>query len=109
MHLFTLKPPALLHPPVSPDLLNAWVYAIAVEEWTDMAVVIDDRQMAYVECGDKDPNNATTKGWDCLFRPMPHVCTFGSIEVNKSWTFVHLFFRYQVCVKKAGREPSVIP
>ena len=47
-----------------------------------MAVVIDDRQMAYVECGDKDPNNATTKGWDCLFRPMPHLCTFDTDVVR---------------------------
>lgn len=47
-----------------------------------MAVVIDDRQMAYVECGDKDPDNATTKGWDCLFRPMPHLCTFDTDVVR---------------------------
>eukprot|EP00752_Nemacystus_decipiens_P018203 g16332.t1 len=72
------------------NLLNAWVYAIAVEEWTDMAVVVDDHQMANVECGDKDPDNGTTKGWDCLFMPMPHLCTF---DTDMAWE-IHMVSKH---------------
>lgn len=54
-----------------------------------MAVVIDDHQMANVECGDKNPGNATTAGWGCLFLPMPHLCTFATDVVRNrrlDWT-----------------------
>ncbi|CAM9692366.1 unnamed protein product [Scytosiphon promiscuus] len=61
------------------NLLNAWVYAIAVEGWSDMAVVISPDQMGKVECGERS-NGKAFVGWDCLFNPMPHLCTFRSDE-----------------------------
>eukprot|EP00903_Cladosiphon_okamuranus_P005843 g5784.t1 len=63
------------------NLLNAWVYALAVEGWKDLSVIIDDGQMAHVECGYRSPGKRTPKGWECLFQPMPHLCTFGT-ELN---------------------------
>lgn len=71
------------------NLLNAWVYALAVEEWTDMAVVIDGHQMTHVECGDKSPAN-TTSGWRCLFQPMPHLCTF---DTDVAWE-IHMVSKH---------------
>lgn len=71
-----------LHPRLSPDLLNAWVYAIAVEDWADLAVVIEEHQMAHVECGERSPGDAVTEGWNCLFLPMPHLCTFDTGAVR---------------------------
>lgn len=47
-----------------------------------MAVVIDDHQMAHVECGEKSPGSESTKGWGCLFLPMPHLCTFDTAVVR---------------------------
>lgn len=66
-------------------MLNAWVYALAVEHWADLAVIIDDNQMNYVECSEESMNQASW-GWDCLFIPMPHLCTFPADEVKKSWS-----------------------
>lgn len=66
-----------------PDLINAWVYAIAVEDWTDMAVIIDEHQMGRVECGDRSHRGEATTGWACMFLPMPHVCTFDTMEVRR--------------------------
>lgn len=66
---------------LSSDLLNAWVYALAVQKWTDLAVVFDKHDMAHVECGEKSTGNVSA-GWDCLFQPMPHLCTFSSDVVR---------------------------
>ena len=62
------------------DLLNAWVYAIAVENWNDMAVVFSPRQLSRVECHEESDGEASV-GWDCMFSPMPHLCTFQDSEV----------------------------
>ena len=67
-------------------MLNAWVYALAVEGWVDMTVVVDDHQMSHVECGDESEGKAST-GWECLFLPTPHLCTFESDVVSE------IFFR----------------
>ena len=63
-----------------PDLLNAWVHAIAVENWTDMAVIINPGQLSHVECHQESGEKASV-GWDCMFSPMPHLCTFQHSEV----------------------------
>lgn len=62
-------------------MLNAWVYALAVEHWIDIAVIIADDQMRYVECDTQSLGQAST-GWGCLFLPMPHLCTFPTDEVK---------------------------
>eukprot|EP00903_Cladosiphon_okamuranus_P007639 g7408.t1 len=58
-------------------MLNAWVYALAVEKWDDLAVVVDAHQMSHVDCS-KESLRLASKGWDCLFLPMPHLCTFST-------------------------------
>ncbi|CAM9749320.1 unnamed protein product [Ascophyllum nodosum] len=64
------------------NLLNAWVYAIAVENWNDMAVVFSPRQLSRVECHEESDGEASV-GWDCMFSPMPHLCTF---QDSEEWT-----------------------
>ncbi|CAN0487292.1 unnamed protein product, partial [Ectocarpus sp. 8 AP-2014] len=61
------------------NMLNAWVYALSVEKWSDMTVVVDENQMKQVDCGEESGGEAQT-GWGCLFKPMPHLCTFPSAE-----------------------------
>lgn len=63
-------------------MLNAWVYALSVEKWSDMTVVVDENQMKRVNCVEESGGEAQT-GWDCLFTPMPHLCTFPSAEVSE--------------------------
>lgn len=63
------------------DMLNAWVYALSVEKWSDMTVVVDENQMKHLDCVQESSGEAET-GWDCLFAPMPHLCTFPSAEVS---------------------------
>lgn len=68
-------------------MLHAWVYALAVEKWSDMAIVIDERQLGRVECIDESLRIAST-GWQCLFLPMPHLCTFPNETVRYiRWPF----------------------
>lgn len=62
-------------------MLNAWVYALAVEKWNDLAVVIEAHQMSNVDCREESLGVAST-GWDCLFLPMPHLCTFPTETVR---------------------------
>ena len=66
---------------LKPDLLNSWVYAIVVKDWKDIAVVIHSHLMPFVECGER-LNGTMTKGWNCLFLPMPHLCIFDNDMVN---------------------------
>ncbi|CAB1104168.1 GT23 [Ectocarpus sp. CCAP 1310/34] len=61
------------------NMLNAWVYALSVEKWSDMTVVVDENQMKQVDCEEESGGEAQA-GWDCLFKPMPHLCTFPSAE-----------------------------
>ncbi|CAM9400430.1 unnamed protein product, partial [Hapterophycus canaliculatus] len=74
------------------NLLNAWVYALAVEGWSDMAVVISPDQMGHVECGERSEGEALV-GWDCLFRPMSHLCTFPSDEAWEEYMVSKHFSR----------------
>lgn len=62
-------------------MLNAWVYALAVEKWDDLAVMIDAQQLGHVRCRKESARVAST-GWECLFLPMPHLCTFPTETVR---------------------------
>lgn len=64
------------------DLMNAFVYGLAVKRWTDVAVITPAGQLDFVKCTAE--NGAALSGFDCLFKPMPHVCTFSSKEVRKT-------------------------
>ncbi|CBJ33653.1 Alpha-(1,6)-fucosyltransferase, family GT23 [Ectocarpus siliculosus] len=66
------------------NMLNAWVYALSVEKWSDMTVVVGENQMKWVDCGEESGGEAQT-GWDCIFKPMPHLCTFPSAESWKEY------------------------
>lgn len=66
-------------------MLNAWVYALAVERWSDLSVVIAPNQLEHIECSEESRGEAST-GWDCLFSPMPNLCTFHDAEVMKRFT-----------------------
>lgn len=63
------------------NLLNAWVYALSVEKWNDLALVIEPGQLDHVDCTEHSDGHAT-QGWNCLFDPMPHVCVF---DTNQTW------------------------
>ncbi|CAN0543525.1 unnamed protein product [Ectocarpus sp. 12 AP-2014] len=65
-------------------MLNAWVYALSVEKWSDMTVVVDENQMKQVDCGEESGGEAQA-GWDCIFKPMSHLCTFPSAESWKEY------------------------
>lgn len=62
-------------------MLNAWVHAIAVERWSDIALVLNPIYFSGVECSLQSEGKALT-GWECLFHEMPHLCTFESKQVR---------------------------
>lgn len=62
------------------DLLNAFVYGLSVKKWVDVAVISPPNQLDSLNCTGE--NDVALSGFDCLFRPMPHVCTFDSIAVS---------------------------
>ncbi|CAM9512138.1 unnamed protein product [Ectocarpus fasciculatus] len=61
-------------------LLNAFVYALTVNKWSDVAVMSPPGTLKFLQCqGDQ---GQPLRGYNCLFRPMPHVCNFGT---EKEW------------------------
>lgn len=62
-------------------MLNAWVYALAVEGWSDLALLSDPSEFGAVECHGESGGEAD-RGWRCLFSEMPHLCQFDSSEVS---------------------------
>ena len=62
-------------------MLNAWVYALAVEGWSDLALIIGDNQLRELECS-SESNGLVSHGWSCLFSSMPHLCVFNTPEVS---------------------------
>lgn len=67
---------------VYPDMLNAWVYALVVKDWKDVALVQDQRLLSGVDCLDQS-GGRVAQGWNCLFNDMPHLCTFGTESVSQ--------------------------
>lgn len=62
------------------DLLNAFVYAIAVQKWNDVAIMSPPGALDALKCmGDY---GVPVEGYYCLFRPMPHVCSFDKEKVR---------------------------
>lgn len=61
-------------------LLNAFVYALAVKNWSDVAIVSQPGQLGALTCTGEDGSHLT--GYPCLFGPMPHVCIF---ETQQEW------------------------
>eukprot|EP00904_Undaria_pinnatifida_P007288 jgi/Undpi1/368/HiC_scaffold_1.g00364.m1 len=61
------------------NLLNAWVYGLVVEGWTDVALFVDSDQLTGLECSKESGGNATS-GFSCLFDSMPHLCPVNSTE-----------------------------
>ncbi|CAM9552176.1 unnamed protein product [Ectocarpus sp. 4 AP-2014] len=61
-------------------LLNAFVYALTVNKWSDVAVMSPPGTLKFLQCqGDQ---GQSLRGYHCFFRPMPHVCNFGT---EKEW------------------------
>lgn len=56
-----------------------------------MTVVVDDHQLSNVDCVDESQGQAST-GWDCLFAPSPHLCTFESDVVSDIRFFYFVVF-----------------
>ena len=70
-------------------MLNAFVYGLSVKKWVDVAVISPPGQLDSLECTGE--NGVALAGFACLFRPMPHVCTFNSLTVSiilDFWVFV---------------------
>ncbi|CAM9470553.1 unnamed protein product, partial [Hapterophycus canaliculatus] len=61
-------------------LLNAFVYAVAVQKWSDVAVISPPGALDALRCTTEF--GITVEGYYCLFKPMPHVCSFGK---EKEW------------------------
>ncbi|CAM9461762.1 unnamed protein product, partial [Laminaria digitata] len=61
------------------NMLNAWVYAIAVEGWSDLSLVCDPGQLGTCDCYEES-GGAVSNGWGCLFTDMPHLCKFDKSE-----------------------------
>ncbi|CAM9235847.1 unnamed protein product, partial [Laminaria digitata] len=64
------------------NLINAWVYAIVVEGWSDLAVLMDSTQLPQLECS-QESEGLVSRGWSCLFSNIPHLCTFDTPEMWK--------------------------
>lgn len=60
--------------------MNALVYGITVMGWSDVAVVTSPGMLGALHCTAENGNKI--HGYFCLFRPMPHVCTFHSQKVR---------------------------
>lgn len=67
-----------LYPPA--DLLLAWLHAVVFKKWDGLAIILGHDQLANLKCTGE--SGEESKGWDCLFGPMPHLCTYESIEVR---------------------------
>ena len=67
------------------DLINAWVYVIVVEGWSDLAVLMDSTQLPQLECS-QESEGVVSHGWSCLFSTMPHLCTFDTPDVSRTRT-----------------------
>lgn len=61
-------------------LLNAWVYGLAVKKWSDLAIIVKDGRLDSLKCKGADGRNI--QGYECLFQPMAHVCTFETMQVS---------------------------
>eukprot|EP00904_Undaria_pinnatifida_P006339 jgi/Undpi1/2835/HiC_scaffold_14.g06212.m1 len=61
------------------NMLNAWVYALAVEGWSDITLVCDPLQLGNLDCYEES-DGVVSSGWGCLFDDMPHLCRFDTAE-----------------------------
>ncbi|CAM9447993.1 unnamed protein product, partial [Laminaria digitata] len=64
------------------NMLNAWVYFLAVEDWSDLSLICDDVQFQSLNCFHESAG-LVSRGWGCLFSSIPHMCVFDSAE---AWT-----------------------
>lgn len=74
------------------DMLNAWVYYLTVEEWSDISLISKGSQFQSLNCFNES-GGLVSHGWGCLFSSMPHMCVFDTTEVryeNRS-SFVFTF------------------
>lgn len=63
-------------------LMATWVRTIMLNNELDISVVGSSPYLAHVECSFESKGQESS-GWPCLFRPIPHMCTFDSREVSK--------------------------
>ena len=61
--------------------MNSWVYGLVVEGWSDVGLLVDKRQLAGLECFEESEGQAS-RGWNCLFSDMPHLCVFNTTAVS---------------------------
>ena len=73
-------------------MLNAWVYYLAVQEWSDLSLISEDSQFQSLNCFNES-GGLVSHGWGCLFSSMPHVCVFDTAEVSSGSrsSFILLF------------------
>lgn len=65
------------------DLLNAWVYAIVVDGERDMALIHNRNDGLQFGCSTEEDGQVEETWWSCIFRSMPHLCVFESVEVTQ--------------------------
>lgn len=86
----------------SAELLSAYEYWVYGWGWNNLAVIVGE-YFDHIEC----PTRAVGRdfrGWDCVFRPMPHICTFRDLDVSLSY----LLLEKEGLEKAQGRLHSML-
>ncbi|CAN0094322.1 unnamed protein product, partial [Laminaria digitata] len=64
------------------NLLNSWVYFLAVEDWSELSLIFNRYQLRSLNCFNESAG-LVSQGWGCLFNSIPHVCVF---DTSEAWT-----------------------
>lgn len=65
---------------LSAGLLSAYEYWVYGWGWNSLAIILEEHYDG-IECSTRAAGR-DVHGWDCIFRPMPHICTFRTLEVS---------------------------
>ncbi|CAM9799642.1 unnamed protein product, partial [Laminaria digitata] len=65
------------------NLLNSWVYSLAVEDWSELSLIFNDIQFQSLNCFNESAG-LVSQGWGCLFSSIPHVCVFDTAQAWKA-------------------------
>lgn len=75
-------------------MLNAWVYYLSVNEWSEISLISDDSQFLSLNCFNESGGLVSHGGWGCLFNSVPHMCVFDTAEVSFGKPFKYIIYIY---------------
>lgn len=64
-------------------IVNSWLYSLVVKKWKEFSLVISEEMFQELECFDESGGEAS-RGWNCLFEEIPHLCVFNSKDEWKN-------------------------